>query len=162
VFKTNAFSWLVGAKTRFAAGSFQIEPAIAYGSHVFKIEADDEEQADEVQVAPVDYRHVRVGGGVRLPLSGGAAFTAGGHYLHILSAGEILDEEKYFDGAAVGGEAFAAYSTPLGFAKGFDLRLGLDLRRIVFAFSPAVEDARIAGGAIDQYIGLNIGVGYNM
>jgi len=161
VFKTNAFSWLVGAKSSFAAGSFLIEPSVAYGSHVFKIEAPEEEQ-DEVHVAPVDYRHVRVGGGIRMPLAGGAALTAGGHYLHILSAGDILDEDKYFDGAAVGGEAFAAYSTPLGFAKGFDLRLGLDLRRIAFAFSPEVGDERIAGGAIDQYIGFNVGIGYNM
>ena len=51
---------------------------------------------------------------------------------------------------------------PLGFAKGFDLRLGADFRRIAFAFTPKLNpmNGRIAGGAVDQYIGVNVGVGY--
>ena len=161
VYKTKAFSWSVGAKGRLAVSSLFIEPELAYGSQVFEIEnfADD---PNRIRVAPVDYRHVRVGGGVRMPLSGGSSFAAGANYLHILSAGDILNEDEYFSGSALGGEVFVNYAMPLSFMDGLDLRLGADLRRIVFAFSPDTGDERIAGGAVDQYIGLNIGLGYSL
>jgi hypothetical protein len=53
---------------------------------------------------------------------------------------------------------------PLSFAKGFDVNIGLDFRRMAFAFTPnkAPANGRIAGGAIDQYVGLNLSVGYNI
>jgi hypothetical protein len=161
VYKTTAFSWMVGAKGRVGLGSMDLEPSIGYGSHVFKVD-DFGEDANGIQVAPVDYKHVRLGGGVRLP-TGFGSFTAGGHYLHILSAGGILSDD-YFEGNAVGGELFAGVNVPLSFIKGLDFRAEIDFRRIAFAFEggdPATAP-RLAGGAVDQYIGLNLGIGYQL
>ena len=160
VYKTSAYSWMIGGKGRIAVGSMDIEPSVGYGSSVFKVD-DFAEGANGIQVAGVDYRHIRAGGGVSLPVSFGR-FLAGGHYLHILSAGDILSD-KYFKGNAVGGEVFAGAIIPLSFIKNLDFRPGLDFRRIAFAFTPGGDGAeRLAGGAIDQYIGLNLGFGYSL
>ena len=161
VYKTTAFSWLIGAKGRLPVSSLQIEPSVAYGSHVFKITNFDTEP-DRIRVAPVDYRHARIGSDVRLPFGSGSSFVAGAHYLYILNAGDILNKDKYFSGAAVGGEASAGIVMPLAFMKGLDLRVGADFRQVTFDFSTAPTDERIAGGATDRYIGLNLGVGYNL
>jgi hypothetical protein len=160
VYKTSVYSWMIGGKGRIALGSMDLEPSVGYGSHVFKVD-DFATGANGIQVAGVDYKHVRAGGGVSLPVSFGR-FLAGGHYLHILSAGDILSD-KYFQGNAVGGEVFAGAIIPLSFMKNLDFRAGLDFRRIAFAFTPGGPMAdRLAGGAIDQYIGLNLGVGYQL
>jgi hypothetical protein len=160
VYKTSVYSWMIGGKGRLGIGSMDIEPSVGYGSHVFKVD-DFAEGANGIQVAAVDYKHIRAGGGVSLPMSFGR-FQAGGHYLHILSAGDILSD-KYFKGNAVGGEVFAGAIIPLSFMKNLDFRAGLDFRRIAFAFTPGGPTAdRLAGGAIDQYIGLNLGIGYQL
>jgi hypothetical protein len=163
VYKTTAYDWSLGAKGRFNVIGIQVEPIAGYVAKVFEIEnfATD---ANRIQVAPVSYRQLRLGSGVRLPLSSGAAISAGGAYLHTLGAGGILDPAQYFAGNALAGELFAAMSMPLGFAKGFDIRFGADYRRVAFAFTPNLNppNGRIAGGAVDQYIGVNVGVGYNL
>jgi hypothetical protein len=162
-YTTKAYSWMIGAKGRVPISTIQLEPSIGYGSHVFKVD-NFAKDPTRIQVAGVDYRHIRAGGGLRLPFGTGSSFTAGGYYLHILDAGEILDEQKYFKGAALGGELFAGVTLPLSFVKGVDLTAGLDFRRITFAFTPNLTPAsgRIAGGAVDQYVGLNLGLGYNL
>ena len=110
VYKTSVYSWMIGGKGRIGLGSMDIEPSVGYGSNVFKVD-DFATGANGIQVAAVDYRHIRAGGGVSLPVSFGR-FQAGGHYLHILSAGDILSD-KYFQGNAVGGEVFAGAIIPL-------------------------------------------------
>jgi hypothetical protein len=163
VYATTAFSWLLGAKGRIPISSVEIEPSVGYGAQVFTID-NLPTAPNRINVAPVDYRFARIGSGLRIPMSGGGAVTVGGHYLYILSAGDILDEKKYFKGSAVGGELSGDVLLPLSFAKGFDLTVGLDFRRIAFAFTPNLNPAsgRIAGGAIDQYVGLNLSLGYNI
>ena len=96
-------------------------------------------------------------------MASGGAVTVGAYYLHILSAGDILSD-KYFKGSARAGELSADLVLPLSFAKGFDVSIGADFRRIAFAFTANKNptNGRIAGGAVDQYIGLNLGVGYNL
>jgi hypothetical protein len=163
VYATTAFQWLIGAKGRIAVSSVEIEPSVGYGAQAFTIE-NLATAPGRINVAPVDYRFARLGSGLRIPLSSGGAFTVGGHYLYILGAGDILNEAKYFKGSAVGGELSADYLFPLSFAKGFDVNVGLDFRRMAFAFTPnkTPPNGRIAGGAIDQYVGLNLSLGYNI
>jgi hypothetical protein len=163
VYKTTAYDWSLGARGRIPVFGLEIEPTLAYVAKTFEIQNFATDMS-RIQVAPVAYRHLRAGAGVRLPLESGAAISAGGAYLHTLGAGDILDPAKYFGGNALAGELFAGLSMPLGFAPGFDLRLGADFRRVAFAFTPNLFPAsgRIAGGAVDQYIGVSVGVGYNL
>jgi hypothetical protein len=174
VYKTTAYSWSVGAKGRLPAGSFVVEPDVAYGMQVFKVE-DFSTSANGIGVAGVDYKHIRAGGGLRIPF-GGSSLVAGAHYLHILDAGQILSgvvdktkpDRNWFFGTAKGGDAFAELTVPLSFVKGVQGRIGVDYRRIVYAFDvrpykPTVTpDARVAGGATDQYLGLNLSLGYSL
>jgi hypothetical protein len=161
VYKTSAYSWLVGAKGRIPVSSLEIEPSVAYGSHVFKV-SNFVDDPTRIQVAGVDYRHVRIGSDVRMPIGSGASLVAGGHYLYSMDAGDILNKEKFFDGNALGGEGSAGVVFPLSFYKGLEARVGADFRQVVFKFTPTTADARIAGGATDRYIGLNLGLGYNL
>jgi hypothetical protein len=161
VYKTTAYDWAINAKGRIDVIGMQVEPVLGYVAKVFEIQ-NFATSENRIQVAPVSYRHVRVGAGVRMPFDSGAAISAGGAYLHTLGAGDILDPAKYFSGNSLAGELYAAMTFPLGFAKGFDLRLGADFRRIAFAFTPNLGANRIAGGAVDQYIGVNVGIGYNL
>lgn len=162
VYSTTAYTYQVGLKGRIPVSVLELEPGVAYAGSVFNIQ-NFKGDPTRIQVAPVDYRFVRAGSDVRIPMSGGTALSFGGHYLHVLSAGDILDVKKgYFGGTAVGGELSAGLVMPLSFAQGLDFGLGLDFRRIAFAFTPNRNAARIAGGAVDQYIGLNLGVGYNL
>jgi hypothetical protein len=173
VYKTSAHSWLIGAKGRFPISTLHLEPSVGYGSHAFKVE-NFSSAPTRIQVAPVDYRHLRLGGGLRLPFGKDNSFVAGGHYLHILSAGTIINGKdcpvgqtqaadcRYFKGAALGGELFAGVDLPLSFVKGLNFTAGLDFRRITFAFTPNMTAERVAGGAVDQYVGMNLGVGYNL
>ena len=160
-YTTKAFSWIVGAKGRIPVSSLEIEPSIGYGSHVFKI-TNFANDPNRIQVAPVDYRHVRVGSDARLPFAKDGSFVAGAHYLHMLDAGDILKKEKYFKGTALGFEMGAGVVLPLPFKKGLEARLGADFRQVTFSFSTLPTDERVAGGATDRYIGLNLGVGYNL
>ncbi len=161
VYTTNAYSYAVGAKGRVPMFGIELEPSVSYGSHAFKID-NFSSSPDRIQVAPVDYKHARLGGGIRLPLESGGAFSLGAAYLHILSAGEILTDKYFAKGSAIGGEIGADLVLPLSFMKGLDVSIGADFRRIAFAFNQPMSAARIAGGAIDQYIGLNLGLGYNL
>jgi outer membrane biosynthesis protein TonB len=155
-FKTTAYSYVVALKGRIPAGPVQVEPSVGYGSHVFKLESMDESVASHV--AGVDYKHVRIGGGVRVPFARKAAVTAGGYFLRMQPPGEILDPDKYFYGEVRGGEGYAGVEFPIAFLEG---SVTADLRRLVYTFDVvAGEDSRVAGGAVDQYIGINLAVGY--
>jgi hypothetical protein len=167
-YKTTAYSWSVGAKGRFPISSFVLEPDVGYGMNVFKVEDFTGSASNGIDVAGVDYKHVRVGGGVRIPF-GDMSISVGGHYLHVLDAGQILSGPAkmtsagatgYFAGKVMGGEGFAEFAMPLSFAKGFEARLGADIRRMAYTFDVLKSDLRSAGGATDQYLGFNLSVGY--
>jgi hypothetical protein len=110
-------------------------------------------------VAGVNYEQVRVGGSVRVPLNDKAAIIGGANYLHLITMGQI--KKEYFPNATGrGGEGFAGVAFALSWMKGLEGRVTADLRRYVFTLNPKVGDTRVAGGATDQYIGLNLGVAY--
>jgi hypothetical protein len=160
VYTTTASQFQLGAKAKLSLGSVGVEPLISYGDQVFKVE-DLPTAQGRLQVAGVDYKTLGVGADARFALGDGGSVYVGGRYLRILSAGDILSD-NYFQGSAVGGDFGAGVILPLSFAKGFDFSAGLDVRRIAFAFTPDLTAKRIAGGAVDQYIGLNLGVAYNL
>jgi hypothetical protein len=156
-YKTTAYSWSVGAKARLPVSSFVLEPDVGYGMNVFKVE-DFSTGGNGIDVAGVDYKHVRAGGALRIPF-GDMSIAAGGHYLYILDPGEIISSKYFPYGTSKGGEGFAEFAMPLPFWKGIEARLGADFRRIVYTFDVRKADLRTAGGAVDQYIGFNLSFG---
>lgn len=158
-YKTSSLGYFVGGKGRyFLSGGTELQGGIAYAVNNFKI-VPDTGDTNPPQVAGVAYQQIRVGGGARIPLNETIAIIGGASYLHLLNMGEIKDD--YFPNATGrGGEGSAGVAFGLAWVKGLEGRITLDLRRYVFTMNPVMGDARVAGGATDQYIGANLGVGY--
>jgi hypothetical protein len=172
LYKTVAYALMLGARGDIALGPAALEPFVGYGQRVFKI-APLEDDPMPPQVAGVDYRHAKLGSAATVKVSSSLALTAGAYYLLILSSGQITKapakdekfdkaEHYFYAKSTTGGEAFAGAILALPFLKNLDARLTIDFRRIVFAFDVEKGDPRVAGGATDQYLGLNLAVGYNL
>jgi hypothetical protein len=158
-FKTSSLGYFVGAKGRyFLSGGTELQGGVAYAVNSFKI-VPGADVTNAPQVAGVVYQQVRVGVGARVPLGTTTALIGGANYLHLLNMGPIKDD--YFPNATGrGGEGFVGVASALSWVKGLEGRVTLDLRRYVFTMNPNQGDDRVVGGATDQYIGLNLGVGY--
>jgi hypothetical protein len=157
-YKTSALAYSLGGKARTWFGTTEVGGQLAYAVNSFKVtpEAGD---TSAPQVAGVNYEQIRVGATTRIPLTEKAAIVGGGSYLHLLSMGQIRKE--YFPNASGrGGEGYAGLAFALSWMKGLEGRITADLRRYVFSMNPQHGDDRVAGGAVDQYIGLNLGVAY--
>jgi hypothetical protein len=158
-YKTSSLGYFIGGKGRyFLSGGTELQGGIAYAVNGFKVVPDASDMMPP-HVAGVLYEQVRVGGSTRIPLNEKTAIIGGANYLHLLSMGAI--KKDYFPNTkGRGGEGFAGLAFALSWMKGLEGRVTADLRRYVFTMNPDPMDTRIAGGAIDQYIGLNLGVAY--
>ena len=121
----------------------------AYGQNAFSIAKGG---VDGPQVANVDYRQIKGGVSLRMPLTPTISLFAGGNYLHLLGVGELQSYFPYITG--YGAEGYAG----LGFRvmTMFEARATANLRRYGFSMNSAAGDAREANGAVDQYLGVNL------
>jgi hypothetical protein len=159
-YKTSSLGYFFGGKGRLiTGGGSEFMLGVAFAGNSFKITPDATDPAPP-KVAGVDYKQIRAGLSARIPLSDSFALLGGFDYLHLLSMGE-LRSTAYFPGATGhGGAGSAGVAFALPWLKGLEGRATLDLRRYVFTMNPLMGEPQIAGGATDQYLGLNIGVGY--
>ncbi|HEX8792773.1 MAG TPA: hypothetical protein VF765_17630 [Polyangiaceae bacterium] len=106
----------------------------------------------------VSYRFVRVGVEVRYPFLSVFAAWAGGSYLDVLSSGYTA---QLFPRETVGGvEAHLGASWRL--AKSWALSLSGAYTRFFYSFNPALGDATVAGGALDEQTRVLAGFAYVM
>ncbi|WP_438020100.1 hypothetical protein WMF18_13975 [Sorangium sp. So ce315] len=117
---------------------------------------DIEAPADLARTVPnVSYTLFRVGLDGRFPL-GPVALGLGADYLLPLSSGPVYER---FKGPSVQGiGAMAGVMIPV--ATGIEGRVLLEYARFFSSFQPEQGDAYIAGGAIDQYLGLRLAGAY--
>ncbi|UQA55526.1 hypothetical protein [Polyangium aurulentum] len=127
-----------------------VSAGYAFASFVFK--APDSFAA---QVPSVTYHSLRFGADGRVPL-GPVALRAGAGYRLPLSAGALL--ERFRDGSAGGIDLMLGVAVPI--AKGFEARAGAEYTRYFYSFFPNPGDPYIAGGALDEYVGIKIGAAY--
>jgi hypothetical protein len=103
----------------------------------------------------VTYVALRGGVDARIPFWRMALLLDAG-YDGALSAGAVHDR---FTGAKVGGlDAGAGFAILI--ASGFEARLTAHYTRYFYSFDPVPGDPYVAGGALDQLLGLGIGVAY--
>ena len=107
------------------------------------------------QVANVDYLALRFGLDGRIPL-GSLSLLAGFDFLEPLSTGEVYDR---FTGAKVHGIGLMG-GLAVGVASGVEIRVAGEYRRFFADFDPKLGDANIAGGALDQYMGIRLSGAY--
>ena len=102
------------------------------------------------------YRYGRPGIGLRLELPGDFSFTLGGGYRYLLNAGGAhLD--GYFPHRTVGG-VDADLALGYRITANVEVRASGQLRRYFYDMHSKAGDAFIAGGAIDQYWTVALGM----
>ncbi|WP_438029456.1 hypothetical protein [Sorangium sp. So ce233] len=118
----------------------------------FEIEAP----ADLARTVPnVSYTLFRAGLDGRFPV-GPVGLALGAEYLMPLSSGSVYER---FQGPSVQGiGAMAGVMIPV--ATGIEARVLVEYARFFSSFQPEQDDPYIAGGAIDQYLGLRLAGAY--
>jgi hypothetical protein len=148
-----------GVKGKFGLGPIELLPSLTGHIHRFSVDPKNPEAGTAPRVAPVQYSIARPGLGARVSI-GSFALIAGAGYLFVLNPGGI--KADYFPNAkAQGVDGFAGAAFGLPFLRGLEARVTLDFRRYVFAMNSVTGDERITGGATDQYLGANLGVGWS-
>ena len=102
------------------------------------------------------YRFGRPGIGLRLELPGDLSVTAGAGYRYVFNAGGT-DLDGYFPHRTVGG---VDVDLALGYriARNLEIRGSGQLRRYFYDMHSKAGDAYLAGGAIDQYWTVGLGM----
>ncbi len=160
-FPTSSQAFSAGLRIRVPIKEHELSVLGAYGGHSFKIEPSGPAMPgaeNTPEIPQVDYRFVKIGLESRIHLIAGLSLMVRGAYLYILETGGISDSIWFpnLDAGGLQGEIFAVYALP----RGFDVRIGFDFRRYFFTLNPEPGDPRIAGGALDQYLGYSLGLGW--
>jgi hypothetical protein len=107
------------------------------------------------EVPSVGYTFVRGGLDGRFPL-GPIALTVEAGYLGALEAGEVA--ARFRDATLGGIDVGGGIAVPI--AYGFEARLTGQYVRWFYAFKPVPGDAFVAGGALDEYLHVELGPAY--
>jgi hypothetical protein len=158
-YKTSSMAYSIGPRLRYNMGSTELTGGVSYAMNSFKVVPETGDPTAP-QVAGVEYKQVKVGGAARIAVTDKVAVVGGGNYLHLLGFGELQSDTYFPYATGRGGEGFAGLAFALPWMKGLEARGTLDLRRYVFDMHSQDADMRIAGGAVDQYVGVNILLGY--
>ncbi|HEY6562616.1 MAG TPA: hypothetical protein VI072_35355 [Polyangiaceae bacterium] len=145
--------FFIGLRGRIPIAKHELGVSASYGQHEFTIQDDD------VLLPDVNYGYLRPAVDGRFRFGKGlVGFSLG--YRNVLSAGQIQDDD-WFPNSDVGGidaGLFGGY-TPTG---SYDLMAGFDMRRYYYSLNPDPGDPRVAGGAVDQYLGVWLGVAWRL
>jgi hypothetical protein len=143
----------VGAHARIRTGG-EGTPIIgvtgAYGDEAFSVDGPS-----ATGLPGVDYHYVQTSADLRVPM-GHFALVADGGYLFVLSAGDVAAR---FPQSSVGGVE-AKLGGALELTPGLEARLTASYRRFFYTMNPKVGDNYVAGGALDQFGGLQASIAY--
>jgi hypothetical protein len=155
-YPTNAWAYTLGGKVRIPFDNIDLQIFGAYGEQLFSIKADGSNPRPDVP--NVRYSFVRTGLGTRFDFSKHFFAGAQAAYLFVMDTGEI-GSAAYFPNASAGAvDGQLSFGYKLG--GGLELRAQGDFRRYFFSMNPEVGDARVAGGAVDQYLSGTLAVAY--
>lgn len=157
---SNAWStWQVGLHSRWRLASrLGLGAQLTYGFSNYRFNFADIADARAFEVPDVRYGFLRYGLEVRVPVSflevsGGAGYRA------ILSGGRVTSQ--YFPNSNAGG--VDVYGTiTLALSKAFSLDGTVRYTRYYYDMRPEVGDTYVAGGALDQYLGMSLSLVYLM
>ncbi|WP_437768216.1 hypothetical protein WMF27_14845 [Sorangium sp. So ce281] len=143
----------LGLRERLSIGESSVL-GISAGLRLLTFEVDAAEALAST-VPNVSYTLIRAGLDARVPV-GPVALALGADYLFPLSSGQVYER---FEGASVQGiGAMAGVLVPV--TTGVEARLLLEYARFFSSFEPAIGDPYVAGGAIDQYLGVRLAGAY--
>jgi len=122
-----------------------------------KLTPQDPESPLVGEAPSVDYLFMRVGLDGRFPI-GPVAITAFGGYHGAVSSGDV--HARFTDSSIGGIDVGGGLTVPILY--GIEIRLQAEYMRWFYAFAPIAEprDEFVAGGALDEYIHLELGPQY--
>ncbi|MFT3838752.1 MAG: hypothetical protein QM723_17360 [Myxococcaceae bacterium] len=156
-YSTTALSLRVSVIGRVPVGGMlEIRPAVGYSMQNFSITASN---GSKPPLPNVSYGNLRAGTDIAVKLPGTpVSFWVGGFYDQPLSTGEM--GKDYFPRLSVGGFD-ADFGVGLLFGK-VEVRASIDYTRYWYSMNPKPGDSYVAGGAIDDYKGANVSVGFQL
>jgi hypothetical protein len=167
-FSTIVHDYNIGGRFRIPFGpGNELSPFVGFGEHAFAFR-DGSGQADDrsmLSIPDTIYHYVRVGADLRLELPSGLTAGLGAGYRAVLNQGGQIAYPGFFPYLTVAGVEANAM---LGYhvTPSIEARFSVDIRRYFYAMNSAASDLtatppnKIAGGAIDQYVGFTIGAAY--
>ncbi|MBU8894651.1 hypothetical protein KRR26_03505 [Corallococcus sp. M34] len=161
-YPTVASEWRVGLRYVLpldSGGRSAVDFSGTYGQHAFRIDPA-EDGSRPADVPNVAYDEVGVDVGLRMAVTRKVEVGARVGYLLPLGAGELSSDE-WFPHTSMGGIT-ASLGLAYRLTQNLDVRLSTELKRYFFKFKPEVGDSRVAGGAVDQYPGLALQVGFRL
>ncbi|WP_223631710.1 hypothetical protein [Corallococcus sp. EGB] len=158
-YPTTAREWTAGLRYVMPFGEAQrygFEVTGTYGMNTFRVDAVDGERP--LDLPNVEYKTAGLTLGLRAALSEKFDFHFRLGYQHPLDSGELSSDGWFpnMSAGAVTGSAMLAYRLN----RIVDVRLKADLRRYFFKFNPEPGDPYVAGGAVDQYPGVSLQLGF--
>jgi hypothetical protein len=158
--QTKALGYFVGGMFRHVtSGGTELLAGLAYAVNRFEVTSDRTTDAMALRLPGVEYVQARMGGSIRFAANKDISLLGGANYLHLLSLGELTS--AYFPRATGhGGEGHGGVAIRFAAQSGLEARVMVDLRRYVFAMNSMRTDEHVVGGAVDQYLGINVGIGY--
>ncbi|MEM9190447.1 MAG: hypothetical protein AAGF12_14775 [Myxococcota bacterium] len=153
-FPTSSTMWSVGARVRLPLGDNEIYARVGYGAHSFRIDAISP-TIPKPDVPDVDYGFIRLGAGARFLIADLIVAEPQLAYLILVSTGQF-EEDEFFPRSSGGGFE-AGLRVGVRLLPWLEAQAGFHWQRYFFSINPEPGDARIAGGAQDQYISGTIG-----
>jgi len=144
-YSTTSREWFAGLRYRIPVQRHEVGIQVNYGVHSFLVDDDPVFPL----VPDVKYSYVRLAADARARVS---RVVIGGHFgYRIVSDAGDIQSDRWFPHASVGG-VDAGLQAGYEVVDGLDLLVGFDFRRYFYSMNPEPGDARIAGGALDEYI----------
>ena len=160
-FDTSSHAYGVGLAARVPVRTHRVTAGVGYGRRVFEVEdtvPDNALYPAEPGVPSADYQFLRLGAGFEFQATRALTLITMLGYRAVLGEGDIA-EDAWFPNASAGGIDFGM-QLRYALTDALDVRAGFELERYFFKLNPEVGDARVAGGALDQYLSAYLGVGY--
>lgn len=155
-YPTSFSSYGVGLKYRLPVGAHDVLISGGYGSTNFAVKAADATNP-KPDLPDAEYKHIRGGLGARFNF-GRFSLTPQLAYLHLLSLGQLSDADYYPNATGAGVEG--RLDIGVGLTQALEVRLVSRYQRYFFALNPEVNDARVAGGMLDQYLDTTLGLAF--
>jgi hypothetical protein len=161
---TSAHAYRLGARARLPIDALSLPfplDAVAgldLGWQSFTI--GDPSSMPKPPIPSVSYTYLRPSVRVARPFGPiDAAVELG--YRFVLGQGEIASDTYFPHAHAAAIDAAASATYPLPWLAGLRAEVSLDLERYFFALHPEPGDPWVAGGAVDQYVGVSAGLTYS-
>ncbi|MGE3675660.1 MAG: hypothetical protein AB7K71_38685 [Polyangiaceae bacterium] len=160
-FDTSTHAYRVGLAARIPVGQHRVLGSVAYGRRLFEVDSivpDNALYPAEPGVPSADYQFVRIGAGFDFRATRALSLVTELGYRAVVGEGDIATD-TWFPNASAGGIDFTM-QLRYALSDALDVRAGFQLERYFFTLNPEVGDSNVAGGALDQYLGAFVGVGY--